>query len=71
MSSKGHVVTYPFERTFSISANCNALMCLLNAPETLQLASTIEKVTTALCNCWCEDKMSDKWVGIKPRVEHN
>ncbi|KAF1964405.1 hypothetical protein BU23DRAFT_631876 [Bimuria novae-zelandiae CBS 107.79] len=60
-SPKGHIMTYLYERTFSISANCNALLCLLSSPEESDIALTVKNVTEALCNCWWENKMIDKW----------
>ncbi|KAF2451161.1 Ent-kaurene synthase [Karstenula rhodostoma CBS 690.94] len=61
MSPNGHVATYLYERTPSVSANCNALICLLSMNDHLHYIPTIEKVASALCDCWWENNMVDKW----------
>jgi hypothetical protein len=62
ISSKGHIMTYLHERNPSPSANCNALLCLLSVQENTCLLPAVESIINALCNCWCENQMVDKWV---------
>ncbi|KAF2800648.1 Ent-kaurene synthase [Melanomma pulvis-pyrius CBS 109.77] len=61
MSPKGHIMTYMGERNLSPSANCNALICILDSPDMGELWADVEKITNSLCDCWWENKMVDKW----------
>ncbi|KAF2967053.1 hypothetical protein GQX73_g6510 [Xylaria multiplex] len=56
-----HFKTYQFERTPSISANCNVLLALLTSPDVDQYVPQIEKAVKFLCNCWNANRLQDKW----------
>ncbi|KAI0534240.1 hypothetical protein GGR58DRAFT_520551 [Xylaria digitata] len=56
-----HFKTYQFERTPSISANCNVLLALLTSPDVDQYVPQIEKAVKFLCNCWNTNRLQDKW----------
>jgi hypothetical protein len=67
MSPKGHIMTYLGERNLSPSANCNALLCILDTPEMDELWPDVGKIVNSLCDCWWENNMVDKWVFAVPR----
>jgi hypothetical protein len=62
MSPKGHISTYLGERNLSPSANCNALFCILDAPDLERHVDAISGITRSLCDHWWKNKMIDKWV---------
>ena len=43
MSPKGHMMTYLGERNLSQSANCNAMICILNSPELQKHSDVVSK----------------------------
>ena len=61
-SPKGHMSTYIGERNLSPSANCNALICILEAPDLEENAQTVNLIIRSLCDHWNEGDMVDKWV---------
>ncbi|KAF1992816.1 Ent-kaurene synthase [Amniculicola lignicola CBS 123094] len=61
MSPRGHMMTYPGERDLSPSANCNALLCLLDSPDVQNYCTVIEKIARLLCERWWDQKTKDKW----------
>ena len=57
--------TYRIERDPSISANCNALLCMvLDKSDYPSKSMTIEKVVSFICDSWMdtEGSIKDKWV---------
>ncbi|PVH96124.1 hypothetical protein DM02DRAFT_731392 [Periconia macrospinosa] len=60
-SPKGHMSTYIGERNLSPSANCNALICILEAPDLDKNAETVNLIIRSLCDHWKEGDMVDKW----------
>ena len=64
MSPKGHMMTYLGERNLSQSANCNAMMCILNSPELQKHSDVVSKIAESLCDHWWKGVMNDKWVSF-------
>lgn len=65
-----HFKTYPRERDPSFSANCNALLALLQQTDVSSYSSQITKAVCFLCNYWwdADDVVTDKWVSYEPTV---
>lgn len=61
----GHILTYPSERDPSFSANCNALIAILQAPGVSKHVQLIESLTEYLCQSWSSGRLKDKWVKLK------
>jgi len=61
-----HFRTYAGERDPSPTANCNALLALLQQPDVSLYATQIEKVARFLVDFWwkSDGKIMDKWVRI-------
>lgn len=55
-------VTYKGERNPSLSANCNALSCLLRSPEPSKYAGQILKCIRFISKSTLADNAKDKWV---------
>ncbi|KAI9925901.1 hypothetical protein MW887_005707 [Aspergillus wentii] len=57
-----HFRTYDRERNPSLSANCNALVCLLAQPNVADLTPQIIKIASFLTRTWWSDNnLEDKW----------
>ena len=61
-SENGHFCTYPGERDASVSANCNVLRALLEAPRPQDYITDITSILTFLCETWWSGGIRDKWV---------
>ncbi|KAF2688533.1 Ent-kaurene synthase [Lentithecium fluviatile CBS 122367] len=61
MSPEGHMSTYLGERNLSPSANCNALICILDAPNLKSHVDSVASITNSLCDYWWGNDMVDKW----------
>ncbi|POS70579.1 ent-kaurene synthase [Diaporthe helianthi] len=60
---KAHFRTYPEERDPSFSANCNALLALLNQGVAHEYSEQINKISRFLCDTWWNSmsRIQDKW----------
>lgn len=56
------MMTYMGERNLSPSANCNALLCILDADNIELYLDVVGKITATLCDSWWSDTLCDKWV---------
>ena len=70
-SEDGHILTYPDERNASFSANCNALIAMLRAPEVSKHIQLIESLTEYLCQSWSSGRLKDKWVKLTNFILHS
>ncbi|KAK8104680.1 Ent-kaur-16-ene synthase [Apiospora kogelbergensis] len=58
-----HFCTYPGERDPSPTANCNALLALLDQPDVSLYSAEIQKLAHFLCDVWwnTDGRIADKW----------
>ncbi|KAF2248785.1 hypothetical protein BU26DRAFT_305847 [Trematosphaeria pertusa] len=61
MAPDGDMMTDLGEQDLSLSANCNAMICILDSPDLQGHIEVVRKIASSLCDHWWDDKLSDKW----------